>query len=63
MRMGVGVETANFLDELAVAGLTGISDDNAIVRVLLGTVTCKANLYCHEDELLLLKLFITRCRH
>ena len=50
-----GLELA-FAEALAaVKAYAGIGDDDAIVRTLLGAVTCEANLNCHVNELLLLQ--------
>ena len=43
VRMGAGVVAAHFLDEAAVAGITGISDDNTIERSLLGAHSAQTN--------------------
>jgi hypothetical protein len=43
---GQRIVAADLLDETAIAGRTGVGDDNTVIRTLLRAVTGKANLDC-----------------
>ena len=46
LRVGQRVVAADQLDVATVAGHTAVSDDDAVERTLLGTVTGQTNLDC-----------------